>query len=82
MLLPATLFFQVSWILLYELIWIFFFIIYAQCTYHDDDDDFTILWWYVSFSLQVALKEGKTALKWWCSLLYDLQHFHSFRGQK
>ena len=25
MLLPATLFFQVSWILLYELIWIFFF---------------------------------------------------------
>lgn len=38
-LLPATLFFQVSWILLYELIWIFFLL---QCTYHDDDDDFTI----------------------------------------
>ena len=32
MLLPATLFFQVSWILLYELIWIFFFYYNAPIT--------------------------------------------------
>ena len=51
-LLPATLFFQVSWILLYELIWIFFFYYNAPITmmmmmilqFYDDKYHFHCRW--------------------------------------
>ena len=51
MLLPATLFFQVSWILRYELIWIFFFYYNAPITmmmmilqFNDDMYHFLCRW--------------------------------------
>ena len=48
MLLPATLFFQVSWILLYELIWIFFLLQFTMMMmilqFYDDKYHFLCRW--------------------------------------